>query len=93
MKVYHVEVNSNGWKYNSVAGDIDCATLDGMTAVEKFGDFGEWEMNISNISMMKLIIFVTTFRCWVKITETWLTKHMIWLLKKLTEQHIKLWKH
>ena len=52
MKVYHVEVNSNGWKYNSVAGDIDCATLDGMTAVEKFGDFGEWEMNIYTVNIL-----------------------------------------
>lgn len=48
MKVYHVEVTSNGWKYNSVAGDIDCATLDGIMALRRFGKFEEeWEMNIS----------------------------------------------
>lgn len=47
MKVYHVEVNSNGWRYSAAAGDIDCATLTGIIAVEKFGDFEDWEMNIS----------------------------------------------
>ena len=50
--VYSVEVYSNGWKYNSVAGDIECATLDGILAVEKFGDFGEWEMNISMVNVL-----------------------------------------
>ena len=52
MKVYRVEVNSNGWKYNSVAGDIECATLDGILAVKKFGDFEEWEMNIYTVNVL-----------------------------------------
>ena len=52
MKVYHVEVYSNGWRYNSVAGDIDCATLDGILAVKKFGDFSEWEMHISMVTVL-----------------------------------------
>ena len=51
MKVYRVEVNSNGWKYNSVAGDINRATLDGILAVEKFGD-EEWEMNIYTVNVL-----------------------------------------
>ena len=49
---YRVEVNSNGWSYSSVAGDIDCATLDGILAVERFGNFDEWEMHISHISIV-----------------------------------------
>ena len=52
MNVYSVEVYSTGWKYNSVAGDIDCATLDGILAVKKFGDFCEWEMNISMVNVL-----------------------------------------
>ena len=52
MNVYSVEVYSNGWKYNSVSGDIDCATLDGMTAVERFGDSDEWDMNISMVNVL-----------------------------------------
>lgn len=59
MKVYHVEVNINGWKYDSVAGDIDCATLDGILAVRRFGGFddemdemNEWEMNISMVNVL-----------------------------------------
>ena len=53
MKVYRVEVNGNGWRYNSVAGDIDCATLYGVLAVKRFGDFDdEWEMNISMVNVL-----------------------------------------
>lgn len=56
MKVYSVEVHSNGWKYDSVAGDIDCATLDGILAVRRFGGFdgemNEWEMNISMVNVL-----------------------------------------
>ena len=52
MNVYSVEVYSKGWKYNSAAGDIDCATLDGILAVKKFGDFCEWEMNISMVNVL-----------------------------------------
>ena len=52
MKVYHVEVYSNGWNYNSsVAGDIDYATRDGNYAIEKFGN-DEWEMNISMVNVL-----------------------------------------
>lgn len=49
MNVYNVDVQGNGWKYNSVAGDIDCATLYGILAVKRFGAFDEWEMNISMV--------------------------------------------
>ena len=56
MKVYSVEVHSNGWEYDSVAGDIDCATLDGILAVRRFGGFddemNEWEMNISTVNVL-----------------------------------------
>lgn len=52
MKVYHVEVYSNGWNYKSSVADIDCATLDGILAVKKFGDFCEWEMNISMVNVL-----------------------------------------
>lgn len=52
MNVYSVEVYSNGWKYNAVAGDIECATLDGILAVKKFGDFEEWEMNIYTVNVL-----------------------------------------
>ena len=55
MKVYHVEVNGNGWDYDSVAGDIDCATLAGILAVRRFGGFDdgeEWEMNISMVNVL-----------------------------------------
>ena len=54
MKVYRVEVNSNGWKYNSVstAGDIEDATQSAYLAVEKFGDFEEWEMNIYTVNVL-----------------------------------------
>ena len=52
MNVYNVEVHSNGLEYNSVAGDIDCATLYGILAVKKFGDFCEWEMNISMVNVL-----------------------------------------
>lgn len=53
MKVYRVEVNSNGWRYNSsVAGDIECATHDGILAVEKFGNPEEWEMNIYMVNVL-----------------------------------------
>ena len=51
-RVYRVEVSSNGWKYNSVAGDIDCATIYGILAVEKFGDSDDWEMNISMVNVL-----------------------------------------
>lgn len=48
MKVYHVEVSSNGWRYSAAAGDIDAGTLDGILAVKRFGNFeDDWEMNIS----------------------------------------------
>ena len=50
MNVYHVEVNSNGCEYNSVAGDIECSTLDGILAVKRFGNFDEWEMHISMVN-------------------------------------------
>ena len=54
--VYHVEVNSNGWSYNSTAGDVECATLDGILAVRRFGgfdeDMSEWEMNISMVNVL-----------------------------------------
>ena len=50
--VYSVEVYSNGWKYNSVARDIERATMDGIIAVEKFGDSDEWEMNISMVNVL-----------------------------------------
>ena len=52
MKVYRVYVDSNGWKYNCVAGDIDCATLYGILAVEKFGGSDDWEMNISMVNVL-----------------------------------------
>ena len=58
MNVYSVEVysNGNGLEYNSVAGDIDCATLDGILAVRRFGGFDdeemEWEMNISMVNVL-----------------------------------------
>ena len=58
MNVYSVEVYSNGWKYNSAAGDIDCATLYGILALdgnfgEKFSDGDcEWEMNISMVNVL-----------------------------------------
>ena len=56
MKVYSVEVYGNGWEYDSVAGDIDCATLDGILAVRRFGGFddemNEWEMNISMVNVL-----------------------------------------
>ena len=56
MRVYRVEVNSNGWKYNSVAGDIECATLDGILAVRRFVGFDdkemEWEMNIYTVNVL-----------------------------------------
>ena len=56
MKVYRVEVNSNGWRYNSAAGDIECATLDGILAVRRHGGFddemNEWEMNISMVNVL-----------------------------------------
>lgn len=52
MNVYSVEVYSNGWMYNSVSGDVDCATSDWMNAVEKFGDTEEWEMNISMVNVL-----------------------------------------
>ena len=52
MKVYRVEVQSNGWRYNSVAGDVECATLYGILAVEKFGNPEEWEMNISMVNVL-----------------------------------------
>ena len=51
MKVYHVEVLSNGWAYNSVAGDVECATLDGISFIEKFGN-EEWEMSISMVNIL-----------------------------------------
>ena len=43
MNVYNVEVQSNGWRYNSAAGDVECATLEGILAVRRFGDIEEWE--------------------------------------------------
>lgn len=58
MKVYHVEVNINGWRYNSTAGDVECATLDGILAVRRFGCFDdeknewEWEMDISMVNVL-----------------------------------------
>lgn len=57
MKVYRVDVNINGWKYNSTAGDVECATLDGILAVRRFGGFDddemkEWEMNISMVNVL-----------------------------------------
>ena len=50
MKVYRVYVDSNGWNYNCVAGDIERATLDGILAVERVGNFDEWEMHISMVN-------------------------------------------
>ena len=54
MKVYRVVVKINGWEYNCVAGDIERATLDGITAVERFGDSDNdnWEMNISMVNVL-----------------------------------------
>ena len=52
MNVYNVEVESNGWRYDSVACDIERATMDGIIAVEKFGDSDEWEMNISMVNVL-----------------------------------------
>ena len=56
MNVYSVEVYSNGLEYNSVAGDIDCATLYGILAVRRFGGFDdeemEWDMTISMVNVL-----------------------------------------
>ena len=51
MNVYKIEVKINGWRYNSVAGDIERATMDALLAVEKFGEGeNEWEMHISMVN-------------------------------------------
>ena len=49
MNVYKIQVNSNGWSYSSIAGDIERATSDALLAVEKFGENDEWEMHISMV--------------------------------------------
>ena len=56
MKVYHIEVNGNGWRYSAAAGDIEGATLEGSLAVRRFGGFddemSEWEMNIYTVNVL-----------------------------------------